>query len=682
MAGDALVGETFERLVQPLVYRRFVLDTTIDDVRRNKRRMEKQSQVAGEWETNLKNGYGGIRDIEFTAQLMQLAHGGRLPRVRTGNTLQALDNLRDAGFLPADDAALLAQAYCFLRTVEHRIQILNELQTHHLPTDEAEMNRLARRLGFEGRDPFVAHLNAERGKVREVFERLFYGEHFKKQSDGGGWRDLLQAIEVSKAKSQWIKKLQASGFEEPEKALQLLRLPLVGSQHGQASPETRRAFLQIAPDLLSLAVRSPSPDAFIGAIDSLAATAPNASQLYVSFHDSPEVMRRLGELAVYAPPLMEQVVRHQELLDLLFSDEIIEQGAKPRELMAEQLVQRLKPAKSHEARLKVIEAFSRRETVRIGARDVWGEAEPVDTAADLYNLSACLVEAIFNTAAQQSELADAAEEMALIGMGKLGGKELNYSSDWDLIFVHSGDSKKANRLVEVFLALCAELKTSGVPSNIDPRLRPEGRFGSLTRPIASFKEYYETQAEVWEKQALIKTSFVAGNQILGKEMLGLVNEVTYAHSLTKEETAEIRHMKSRLENERLNPDERETDIKLGRGGLTDIEFTVQLLQMRCGFEKPDVRQPNTLQALHALLTSAHIERPDFLVLYNAYRYLYSLRNRMYLLSGLPTDLLPTEGRRLTILARGLGTHDTNRFLHNHHTRLDEVSQVVKRLFWG
>lgn len=720
VAGDPRVGEAFTRMAEEYTYQIYVPAEWVEDIRHNKRRLEHKAALADEIHTNVKIGEGGIRDIEFAVQLLQLLVGGQHPSVRTGNTLEALQRLRREGFLTPEEAIILRESYCFLRTVEHRLQILYEQQTQKLPTDPRQLELLARRMGFENATYFRETYDRVRAQVREIFLRVFYGEASDRvmQQQESTLRDLLNAIDDPRAQEKVREHLVQGGFREPERAVRLLQIPLMGTDTGiedadsaqsvtlgAATPAMRQSFLRIAPALITYASRSPSPDDALLGIETLALAVPNRAQLYTAFADSPEVLRRLVELAGASPPTMRLLSNHQELLDMLFSEEIIASEPKTREQMLQELRQRLglpedlrpgTPRGYPERQAQVIASFIRRERLRIIARDVWGEARGVDTARDLTHL----VEAVLDGTLQMVQARaveahpdweDVLRSVAIIGMGKLGGWELGYASDADILFVfehpasvpHAEAYAVTAKMCEEFLQFCRLVHSQDAPLEVDARLRPEGRFGAIVRTVDDYRQYYLTRGETWERQALIKARPIAGNPAVGEAWRQMIEEeVVYARGLSDEELESIRHIKRRVENERLKPEHRWRDVKLGYGGMVDIEFAVQTWQLRVGKQHRSVRHTSTLSALHALRMIAMVSPADSRNVAEAYPLWNTVRNALTLRHGMPRDVIPDDEAELQILARMLDRENPAQMLQEFEQLMREVRGWVERDLFG
>ncbi len=736
VAGDAALGDAFVRLVQPFVWGgRDALGGTpglLAGLRENKERMEARVRLAGTWRTSVKEGYGGIRDVEWAVQMLQLALGPAHPALRllrsTDAVLRALVRL---GVLSETDRATLADAYWFLRAVEHRLQIRDELPIRDLPNDDAERTRLARRVGFAGLAAFDARYRQVTETVRTQTTRLMNdlvpaadrtrNGHTGNDDDLTTLLPLLAAsssapddkTQTAAVRARVVSRLGARGFADPVRALDLLLISSAGTAQGASTPGARARFLALADPLACACTRTADPDAALLGIETLAQAVPSREAFFASLaaendetpigllaSEPSPMLSRLCLLAAGAPPLTQVLAQHLELLDLLFDPDEIEQPASANEL-TERMHERLRAARDENSRVRVLGAFWRRERLRVAARTLWGEAPDAAIVGDeLSDVAHAMLDGLLQAAAAAH--ADAVlPRFAVIGLGKFGGRELNFPSDGDLLYVHerSQDGDATAAVADTLRVLVGRLRREqNVDMEFDPRLRPSGRFGALSRTPASYAAYYEREAATWEKQALLKARPVAGNpELAARWMTEARDPAVYAHPATDEQINEIRAMKRRIETERLRPAERHTDLKLGLGAMSDIEWVAQLLQWRHGANHPPVRAPGTRAALHALHHAGLLGRGDLLVLTETYDFLQRLRNAVYLRTGLPGDTLPPAPlpghpaneeaeRRLRALARlvlppetGAGDEAT-RLRNEHAQRTQAVRAVFRRLF--
>jgi len=703
VAGDRELGTAFMAFVQPYVYRHAVSGQFLEEIRENKRRIESHCKLEGETDSNIKTGYGGIRDIEFTAQFLQIQHGGRLPHLQTPNSLSALQRLRHTRLLPENVTTEIAVDYQFLRNLEHRLQLLHGFQTQTLPprSDLFEWESLARRMRFNNLAEFEKELQFRRDRVHQFLQTYLYGtaEENREPTHSGYWSELenlLDHLEVPTARQRLQELLRVAGFQQIEAAMTALEMPMSGNQFGGMPPDTPQEFKSIARTLLELATHSPDPDAALVGIESLALAVPNRAQLYAAFDDSPEMLSRLVTLSAASPHLMKRVVRHQEWLELLVEDE-------PDDLILPISVPL--PLRTDERGLNALARQYLRETLRIGAREVWKTATARDTMQNLTRLAESMLDAILKICGAEIVKAHAEpewarralERVAIVGLGKFGGIELGYASDWDVLCVYDIAPNRAEfarageingmalSLIEKIVSYCGAINLYGTAIDLDLRLRPWGKKGALILTPTGYSAYFRDSAEMWERQAMLKARTVAGNVQVGGRLIRVLHAASFGRGLSDEENAAIVAMKGRIETERLKPAERETDVKLGWGGLADIEWLAQKLQLKYGKANRALRVSPTLQALSELAQTHVLTNAEVDTLQAAYLFLAGIRNTLWLMNGTALDNFPSDERRRQTLARQLGYEDTEipagaRLWHDVHSTMQEVRRIFGERF--
>jgi len=711
VGGDAALGAEFVAMVTPYVYRSHRSAAFLEEVRTNKRRIEQKCALEGETYTNVKTGYGGIRDVEFTVQRLQLMYGGTNESLRTGNTLTALQRLQQADRLTRAEAREMASDYVFLRNVEHRLQLLHGFQTQTLPpfTDTVERGRLARRMGYRNREAFEADLSLRRDRVHSHLQARFYEVVTPLQAEtlsgDSLWSDLpelLDSLELPQVQETLKARLAAGGFTDFSAAMHALTLPMRGNEFGEMPPDTPVEFKTIASRLLALASASANPDAALTGVEAIALAVPNRAQLYASFDDSPEAMERLIQLSAGSPPLLRLLARHLEWMEATLSPdnspletaELSE--AEARALLGEGLTQRLQGAKGVEAKIEVLSRYYQRELLRIGTEELCGIGDNLQANAALTRLAEVTLQTLLDfcsepliaSHANPEFAAQILKRVAVVGLGKLGGAELSYGSDWDVLFTytdlpdaqgepqHSEGFTLVNGLVERVIAAGAALMTRNAHIELDLKLRPWGRKGALILAPSGFADYYRQHAETWERQAAVKARVVAGNPEVGLSLIAIMQAESFEHGLSSQEDAAVQAMKRRIESERLRANERTRDIKLGHGGLTDIEWLAQRLQLLHGDSHPALRVPGTIPALVAMQAENLLPAGEGERLIHAYRRLTRLRNVMWLQAGCPQDVLPADARRRRILARLLDVTDETAF----DTEIQETMAYVRKHF--
>jgi [glutamine synthetase] adenylyltransferase / [glutamine synthetase]-adenylyl-L-tyrosine phosphorylase len=666
-AGNQQLGKALVDRTRPLVFPSEVDAERVASIRKMKKRVEEHAlkslrRTRASETDDVKLGPGGIRDIEFAVQLLQLVHGGSNPSVTTASTLDALPVLADGGYIAEDDAAGLSVAYRWLRNVEHRLQLYQERRVHRLPLDPTERARVAHVMGFRdspAQSALTRFENAHRsvlGDVRRRFERLFYRPMIESLADPGGGRLSEDALKD---------RLRVLGYLDVERAARTLGGLVAGSSRRS------KLFRVLTPSLLRGLAQCPRPDAGLLSFLRLGEAMRDRLDALGSLRDNPaglELLARvlgsgrvLGELLSQVPEEMHSI-----------ADPRGPAAPKDRERFVREATATL-GWRAPEQRLDGLRRFKRREMLRVVLADLSGVADLDAVGRGLSDIAdACL----------EAALEDSPFPFAVIGMGKLGGRELNYSSDIDVMFVHGGDPAAAERVAEGLIRAIAEVTPEGQTFRIDPNLRPEGRSGPLVRSVRSYLEYYERWSNPWEHQALIKARLSTGDTRLGDELIERTTALAYPRRLSPAAVAEARHLKARMERERIP---RGTDarrhIKLGPGGMSDVEFTVQMLQRMHGHELEPMRTGNTLDALAAARAAGLLSEARAVPLRDAYVFLNRARNRLFFLTGRPVDALPVKPEDLEALGIAMGYEAQPRQeLEEDYLRLTRRARKVAEAF--
>lgn len=669
VAGDLELAEQFVARTRPVVWPEVLDPDAVREARAMKAGSEAELRRRGLTERELKRGRGGIRDVEFAVQLLQLVHARHDSDIRSPNTLEALDQLAHAGYIEQQDARGLAAAYTFLRTVEHRLQLRDEAQTHTVPADRASRTLLARVLGYRDRpestalDTFDADQRAHQGTVRGIHERLFFAPILD---------TLAGAGPLSAQAAQ--ERLAAFGFADAAHTRAAL------AELTQGLGRSSRVLQALLPVILDWLSSTPDPDLGLLQLRRLAEGTTRATALARTFRDQPGAAERVCRVLGSSRIVGDALLRQPDVVELLGSDDWCVRERTAAELRGSALAT-LRWREDPEGRLAGLRRFKRRELLRISARDVLGLAPLPVTSRELAALADACVEAALEAMAPPLPF-------AVVGLGRLGGAELSYASDIDVLFVYEGDHnddfEAADRIARDLMREIGATTAEGQTFRVDANLRPEGKDGPLARSLDSYANYYERWAMMWERQALLRVRPVAGDFDLARRLVELVEPIVYRDPFPEADAREVRRIKARVERERIPPGEdRDFHLKLGKGGLTDIEFTVQLLQLQHGAQHPSVRSPATLRALAALGEAGLLESGDVDVLRAAYEFCERARNASYLVVGRPTDALPT-GADAVRVGRLLGElHRPEIALRDNFRRVTRRARhVVERVFYG
>ena len=678
-AGDSALGSRYVDEISQFVWSAADRPDFVPDVQAMRKRVEDNiaSDVA---ERELKLGPGGLRDVEFSVQLLQLVHGRSDVMLRSSTTLVALEALATWGYVGRADASALADAYRFLRTLEHRLQLRRLRRTHTLPDDDAELRVLARSIGLRA-DPvreLVDQWKAHQRQVRRLHEKLFYRPLLQSVArlEAGEARLSLQAAE---------ERLQALGYADPSGAIRHLQ--------ALTSGVSRRAAIQrtLLPVMLGWFADGPDPDAgllgFRQVSDALGAT-PWYLRLLRDESLAAERLAFVMSASRYATDLL---LRAPESVRMLADDDEL----RPRTLEALEsealaLVQRQDDAV---AAVAAVRGLRRRELFRIAVADLLGVISVGEVGPALSNVAVATVQAAL-LAARRTVVAGNTEltELSVVAMGRFGGRELGFASDLDVMFVHDpkpgADDTAAGRQA---MAIAEELRrllmspSSDPPVDLDADLRPEGKAGPLVRSLASYGGYYDRWSSPWEAQALLRASPIAGSPELGMRFVELIDPLRYpAGGLDVSALREARRLKARMEAERLPRGADPTlHTKLGRGGLSDVEWTVQLLQMEHAADNPTLRTTNTLEGLDALVASQLMSAQDAETLRTSWMLATSVRDALMLVRGRASDSLPSDIAELSGLAGVLRPGSAPTELLDEYLRITRRARaVMERIFYG
>ncbi|OBA92554.1 bifunctional glutamine-synthetase adenylyltransferase/deadenyltransferase [Mycobacteriaceae bacterium 1482268.1] len=685
-AGDAELGSQYIAALMPMVWTASEREDFVPEVQAMRRRVE-SLVPAGERTRELKLGTGGLRDVEFAVQLLQLVHGRNDPSLHVASTVDALAALGAGGYIGRDDAANLTASYEFLRLLEHRLQLQRLKRTHMLPDedDDEAMRWLARAAHMrpDGQRDALGVLREELKRQSHRVSRLHAKLFYQPLLESAGHPAMLTPAAAER-------QLAALGYEGPQSAL--THLAALTGHTG------RRGRVQqvLLPTLLDWLSDTPDPDAGLLAYRRISDELSEHRWYLSTLRDEGAVAKRLMRVlgtSAYVPDL------------LMRAPEVIGQyadgpsGPKLLEVEPDGVARALvASAGRHPDPVRAIAAartLRRRELARVASADLLGMLEVTDVCKALTSVWVAVLQAALEAVIRANTPPDGQPQakIAVIGMGRLGGGELGYGSDADVMFVcEPAPGVDESASVRWSITVAEQVRTLlGTPSadpplEVDAGLRPEGRNGSLVRTLASYASYYEKWAQPWEIQALLRAHKVAGDEDLGERFLLMADKTRYPEGgVSAEAVQEIRRIKARVDSERLpRGADPNTHTKLGRGGLADIEWTVQLLQLRHAHKIPGLRGTSTLQTLDAIGSAELIAEGDVELLRDAWLMVTRARNALVLVRGKPTDQLPGPGRQLNAVAVAAGwdTGDGGEFLDNYLRVTRRAKAVVRKVFGG
>jgi len=709
VAGSLPLGEQLLKSLEPFIYRRFLDYGMVEDIKLMKQKIDRSLTREREGELNLKLGRGGIREIEFFIQALQLIFAGKDPTLRLKGSLPALSALHAAGHIQQPEFKLLSEAYVFLRTVEHRIQVVQESQTQRLPTRPEQLRALARRCGFPDAAGFQAELQRHRDGVAEIFHSLFYTseEEIREELrpevsflfDDGADVDLVKDL------------LEEKGFKNPDAAYESLQILRTGPARKPMSQRAHRELEKIAPLLMQAVIDSPEPDMALGNLEQFLAAMRARTTFFALLAENREIIKLLVSLFATSQFLSRIFIQNPEILDSLVSRGYAVPRKEPEDFRLD-LDQQLGRVDSYEESLEVLRRFRKEEFLRIALNDIYGHTLQGSTAFQLSSLAdVCLAKAVelarqelvprFGLPMVSEEDGSSREAaFAILGLGKLGGRELNYHSDLDIIFIYEGEGETAAaegtdperfrgqrnqeyfaRLAQRIISVLTLITREGFVYQIDTRLRPSGNQGPLVTSLGAFERYHAESAQPWERQALTKARVITGPAPLAARIADLVEQIVYLRPVPERLRSEILRLRGRMEQEIAKEDAEHFNIKTGRGGLVDVEFIAQYLQLLHGGEHPELRLNNTLEILYRLQKLGLISPAEHDILSRGYKFLRRLENRLRLVHDQSINDLSSDRQYLVKLARRLGYPDRPRrpevaFLEEYRN----VTEQIRRVF--
>ena len=634
VAGDKSLGAEFLETIHTFRYPRAVDPNVVHEIAAMKDRIENEVVGADELERNVKLGRGGIREIEFIAQSEQLLHAGKLPFLQGAQTLPTLEKLGQYDLLSGEEARSLRDAYKFLRDVEHRLQMEENLQTHTIPTDHAARERLAKLMGFKTTAEFEAAHREHTNRVRSIFDKLFKSEKSATTTES-------LPREFSGAESKWRALLAEHSFREPEKMVDLLREFVEGPGYVHVSTRTIELGRRLLQRLLALCPKprrtgvSPvsistapnakkigdrrdarptlsDPDRVVTRLDSFIAAYSARSNLFELWNNNPTIFDLLVLLFDRSEFLAELAIRTPDMVD-----ELVISGRLRQRKTSDQTLKDLRHGIEDPDQKLWLRRYHQAELMRIGLRDILGLADPEQYLTELSALADAFLQYAVEVSMRLHKLK--APPFVIIGLGKLGGAEIDYGSDLDILFVADASAKSLTNLSQLALEVMDLLSTRtemGLVFHTDARLRPDGEKGLLVNTLGAYQEYYAARAELWEIQSLTRARAIAGDLKLGAKFQELATAMTNFSKVAESKRhrspkgkkgasaalipacfssdwkSTIHHMRMRIEKERTPAGKDDLAIKTGKGGLMDVEFIAQALCLEYGWH-----EPNTLRAL-------------------------------------------------------------------------------------
>ena len=718
-AGSIALGRKFIEMVKPFIFRKYLDFSALREIKEMKEKINKSLEQKGSGRSNVKLGYGGIREIEFIIQSFQLIYGGKEKWFRERNSMRALHRISEKGLLSYAEYFSLSNAYLFLRDLENRIQFFSGRQTHDIPDEPYEQLILSRKMSRgthpvngsqkpELKNPeskLMDLYNYHTKNVRKIYDNLFSAEIYDVTEAMEG--ELQWQIDIDDTASS-IAMLKQIGFKSPEMSRRNLILMRDGGAFAHPTIRSKRYFNQMMPSLLRECTKLPDPDLSINNFEKFVDAGRVREGIYSVLSKSEVAVRSLCSLFGTSQFLSNILIQQPELADSLLTAGGIYKE-KTKESLREEMGKILNSSDSYEKSLDELCKFKKGEELRIGLRDILGIVEFSGISLELSNLADVYVE--FSLKLTEDELINrygtpmndgngAMSQFAVIGLGKLGGRELNFGSDLDIVFVYSDDGETTgsrelrekisnhiffSKLCEKLIFAIGGVTRFGFAYRVDTRLRPDGEKGALILPIKGYEDYYQKRGEIWERQALIKARLVAGGEKLGMNLINIIRKFVYDTPFEQNMTEEIDRMRKRMELELVKGGEAKRNIKLGKGGIVDIEFIVQLLQLKNGSRFKELRKTGSLEALKILYERKLITEEEYRILSGGYIFLRRIENRIRIDHDRPLAVIPESGDELSLLAKRLGYRENggssvDKLYKDFESCTENVREVYNRIF--
>ncbi len=667
VAGDLQLGRDFLEQLQPWIYGRYLGRVDIEGIKALKRKIERQARLEGGDTSNVKTGHGGIRDVEFVIQFLQLLNGGDLPEIRTSNTLDAIARLEGVGCLTFQERTILEENYAFLRKIEHRLQIMFDLQTHTLPEGDDELRKLAIRMDYEDSplEGFKADLKEKTDLNRKMLDHLLH-DAFGEEETAEEVDLVLDPNPADEFVEQVLGKYDFNNRESAYENLMDLareRIPFLSARR------CRHFLASIAPRLLPAIAATPDPDATLVDLSRVSDSLGGKGVLWELFSFNPPSLNLYVRLCASSPYLSGILTSHPGMIDELMDSLVLNKLPSYRALDAT-LADLCRGAEDIDP---MLHSFKDSQHLRVGVRDILGKEDIRETHATLSDIAEICLQQItrseYLTLIErfgEPRLQDGSPcEFIILAMGKLGGREPNYHSDLDIVFLYETEGSTHHRrpdksttnqhffsqLGQRIIKVVTQLGPNGRLYELDPRLRPTGKSGVLVTSLDEYRRYFsEGKGELWERQALCKARTVFGSAEIRDKTMQVVREVITMRPWTAAQADEIRQMRGRLEQNAAR-----WNLKRGVGGTMDVEFAIQMLQLRHAADSPSVMVPGTIDAIHELRAAGHLSDDDSAKWAESYRFLRSVESRLRLMNTTARHDLPQDDGELKKLAFLLGS---------------------------
>ena len=680
VAGDIELGREFLRELEPVIYRKLLDYESIEDLKDMKVRLEGIRK-----ENDVKLGRGGIRDIEFFVQATQLMSGGAVKKLRgLMNTLDGLSAMAATGFITEQVREEMEHCYLFLRKVEHSIQLWDELQTHSIPTEESSLARLSRRMGFETAEDFRAAYEEITRLVLKNCGNLFSDPGVELEEKGREFWEVADFMaEGNVNREEAVSTLGNLGFSAPDDAIEIIS-SLMNPRRAGLTERGRVLSRKVIPAFLSNIIKLSDQDSALLNLERFISGLGSRMSVYYLLTENPKIIPMLSRLFSRGGMLTNFLIRHPEYLDSIILKDVT-QFYDSKDDMARALGEAVSEEEFFEDKLNALRSFKHIESLKLCFKELSEDLEPVYVGKYLSMVADVVMDSSLELAKDSLKASPKKKKlldnMVVLGLGKLGGREMSYTSDLDIIFIYEGDDHELfSKYGQRFISNLSVYTSESFCYKVDVELRPSGKSGALVASLEAFEEYHNSSAQIWERQALVKARAVAGNRALGEKVMKVIEDFVYAKELAPDFHKEIHRLRGRVERELANETESRFNLKTGRGGLVDVEFLVQMLQLAHGPANPELRTPNTMEAIGALYGAGLIEIDEVLTLSEGYMFLRKMGNLLSVFNDrTKNEITPGDFDRMAPEFGGSGGEGD--FLRSEYARVTkDIREIYNRYF--
>lgn len=647
IAGDTHLGDSFIEMIQPFVYRKYLDFSAIDEIRRMKTRIDETFR-----KNDIKRGYGGIREIEFFVHALQLIYGGREPLLRERSILRGLHRLLQKGLIGHEDCSILSGSYVFLRRLEHRLQQLNDMQTHSIPSEDKEIAALSRRMGFPDRASFVSELEGRRRMVRKIYDSLF-------MEANRGASETLIFFSEDVSDSELRDALSSYPLRDVERAIRIIRQIRDGTYTFQTI-RGRRLLGEVLPAFLLEALKRKNPDDTINNLQPFAMLLALEESYLELFAENKALIPALTSIFSRSKYLSMSIVKRLDYIELLGHEMFLKRTLSS---LKKELAETIAAGKPLPDALRMLRQM---EEIRLGLLFLEKRIDTVRLMKGLSKTAEAIVSACID--------GYAGDRFVVIGMGKAGGRELTFASDLDLIFVCEGEIKDSHvKAAERVIRLLTSYTKDGIAYRVDVRLRPDGAKGPLVSTIDSLESYYLSAARFWELQALLKARTIAGDRVTRSNFMEIRRECL--KRMGKGISAsDIRAMRERIQRE-LSKEADGCDIKLGPGGIEELEFTLQYLQLSNCHKSDKLLVQGTLDAIRRLNITGVIDAETAGFMKETYLFYRTLESLLRLKGE---QVVRRDAALISDVSEFMGFEDNEDFLRHLQERRGRVRGMFER----